>query len=237
MSSFETWSLVAMFMGSISSLIVAAIALFGDAIKRRLESPKLVFSIPKDFFEESYKKSIVSSSLDCVEICGILTNDDKHSAKQTKVICNGVYIKEANDDKFCRLLSTHQKQLEWLDVSKDKIKSELEILQGFEYYVKIAEISQVGIPGANILEHNEVDETTIRIAIQDPKNSSQRYLTLSKKRRSVLVSIKIISSNCRPIDKFIRIDWKGEKVSEYKEPGNLSVKLLSRKEGSKLINE
>lgn len=238
MTSYEKWSLVAMYIGSVATSIAVIYALFGAAINRWFERPKLLFAIKKEYFKEHYKSfSDSKSNLDSVDICGILTNEKHFCAERTKVICNGVYIREADEEKYCLLSKLHQKQFEWLEVPRERIYEEIDILNGIEYYVKVAEISQTGEAGDNITPSNEPIEATIRLAFHNPKNSSTEFLKLKKNQRNILISIKILSSTCKPLQKFVQIDWKGEKVNEYSESSNLRVKVIENEKALMLINE
>lgn len=187
MSSYEKWSLVAMFAGAIATFLAVAVALFGAKIKRFFEKPELVFSVSDDYSAECYRSSDNGSDSDSFDICGTLTNNEKYCAEHTKVICNGIFIQEANKEKYCPLLKNfRQKQFEWLEVPMEKVFSEINIFHGVEYYVKIAEISQEDKPGENVQSSDDKNAAINKTVIPDQTKTDENEQSHDDKNTAII---------------------------------------------------
>lgn len=242
MTTYEKWTLVGMWLGSIGTVGVVVYALFGAAMRRWFNKPKLELDISSAFpFCVKVKRGNVSASnsdLDVVEICASLVNTKKYCAQHSRVTCTGIYVLEANDKTFCPLIPLRPRQFQWMDVSSERVKSEIDIAQSVVHFVKIAEISKPQNEMAvNGQRSGTAKPASITIAVPNPNNPGSSYIRIPPEHKSVLIQTQVSCSGNSPICYNIRIDWKGSSVDEFKQPGKLKIDRISDDEARNLIAE
>ena len=240
MTTYEKLTLAGLWLGSIGTVGAVVYALFGAAMRRWFNKPKLELDISSDFpFCVKVKRGNASASnsdLDVVEICASLINTKKYCAQHSRVMCTGIYVLEANDKTFCPLIPLRPRQFQWMDVSTERVKSEIDIAQSVVHFVKIAEISKPqNEMAANGQRSGTAKPASITIAVPHPDNPSSSYIRIPPEYKSVLVQTQVSCSGNSPISYNIRIDWKGSSVGEFEQPGKLKIDRISDDEARTLI--
>lgn len=243
MTTYEKWTLAGMWLGSIGTVGAVIYALFGAAMRRWFNKPKLELDISAKFpfcvkVERGNASASNSSDLDVVEICASLINTKKYCAQHSRVMCTGIYVLEANDKTFCPLIPLRPRQFQWLDVSAERGKGEIDIAQSIVHFVKIAEISkpqnEMAVNGQRL---GTVKPASITIAVPNPNNPSSSYIRIPPEHKSVLIQTQVSCSGNSPICYNIRIDWKGSAVGEFEQPGKLKIDKISDGDARSLITE
>lgn len=242
MTTYEKWSLVGIWLGAFGTCGAVIYALFGSIMRRWFNKPCLELSITNEFpFCTKIKKVNVSASnsdLDIVEICASLINTKKYCAQHSRVVCTGIYVLEANDKTFCSFISLRPRQFQWIDISSDRIKNEIDIAQSVIHFVKIAEISKPqNEMAANGQRLNTARPATITIAVPNPDNPSSSYIRIPTEHKSILVKVQVSCSGNTPKCYTIRIDWKGSSVGEFDQPGKLKIAIIDEHEADSLLTE
>lgn len=242
MTTYEKWTLVGLWLGSVGTVGAVVYALFGAAMRRWFNKPKLELDISNKFpFCVKVKRGNASASnsdLDVVEICASLINTKKYCAQHSRVMCTGIYVLEANDKTFCPLIPLRPRQFQWVDVSAERVKSEIDIAQSVVHFVKIAEISKPQNEMAvNGQRSGAVKPASITIAVPNPNNPSSSYIRIPPEHKSVLIQMQVSCSGNSPICHNIRIDWKGSSVGEFEQPGKLKIDRIGDDEARNLITE
>lgn len=232
MDTYQKWSLIGLWLGSIGTVGAVVYALFGAAMKRWFNKPKLDLRITNQF---PYCAPVMrgettesNSELNIVEICASLVNSKKYCAQHCRVICNGIYVLEASGDEFCSFIDFRPRQFQWMDIANERQNTEIDIGQSVQHFVKIAEISKsLNEMRANSDGVSQQQIASVMIAIPDPRKPGLSYIRIpAEEHKCILIKVQVVCSGCLPKNYNIRIDWKGSDVNEFSKPGKLSVSLI-----------
>lgn len=232
MDTYQKMSLIGLWLGSIGTIGAVVYALFGAAMRRWFNRPKLKLDINGKF---PYCALVIrgettesNSDLNIVEICASLVNSKKFCAQHSRVTCIGVYVLEANGKDFCSFIDFRPRQFQWMDVANDRQNSEIDIGQSVQHFVKIAEISKpLNEMAANNGGASQQQFASVTIAIPNPHKPGASYVRIPFEHKCILIKVQVSCSGCVPQNYNIQIDWKGCDVNEFNKPGKLSVSLVS----------
>lgn len=235
MGFYEEATLLGLWLGSIGTVGAVVYALFGTVMRRWFNNPNLEFNVSKDFpfcsVLERGGTTESTSDLDVIEICGSVINTKKYCAQHSRVMCIEICVLEADGRKFCPFIKFRPKQFQWLDVSSERQNMEIDIGQSVTQYVKIAEISNdqsemTATNGTN--QTAKSDGASITVAIPDPRKPGSSYVRIPFEHKCVLIKMQVICSGCSPKTYDVQIDWKGNSVNDFEQPGKLSVSSVKK---------
>ena len=240
MTPYEKWSLMGLWFGSIGTVGAVVYALFGAAMRRWFNKPKLELSITDKFpycaLVMRGETTESNSDLSIVEICASLVNLKKYCAQHSRVICTGVYVLEANGKTFCPFINFRPRQFRWMDIANERQNTEIDIGQSVQHFVKIAEISK---PQNEMAANNEGTSqpqiASVTVAIPNPHKPGSSYVRIPSEHKCILIKVQVSCSGCTPINYNIQIDWKGNDVKDFARPGKLSVSLVDDPDNMKQI--
>ena len=241
MDTYQKWSLVGLWLGSIGTVGAVVYALFGAAMRRWVNKPNLEFDISGELPYCSLLKrggtTESNSELNIIEICASIINTQKFCAQHSRVVCTGIYVLEANGKTFCPFIHFRPKQFQWLDIAPERQNLEIDIGQSVKHFVKIAEISKPqNEMAANNQRIKQPQQASVTVAIPNPHKPGSSYVRIPSEHSCVLIQIQVSCSGCTPKIYNVRIDWKGNSVNEFEKPGKLSVSSLDESDVNKLIS-
>lgn len=235
MTSYEMWTLIGMWVGSIGTIGAVIYALFGATMRRWFNKPKLEFNISREFPHcelIKYGGAESNQEQDIFEICATLVNQKKYCAQHSRVLCMGIEILEANGKRYCPLLKFRPRQFQWSGVSQERLDCELDIGQSVLHFVRIAEIS---LSRESMCPKDKMEvgsqAPSVAIAIPDPNKPGQGYIRVPADHHNIKIKVQVLCSGCDPRNYDILIDWKGSSVDDCKEPAKLSVTLEECRQG------
>ena len=242
MTTYEKWTLPAIWLGALGTCGTVVYALFGAMMRRWFNSPKLVLDISETFphcmLVKRDNQKVSNSDFDVVEICASIVNTEKWCAKNSRVMCTSVYVPEADGAKYCKFVNIRPCQFQWLGVPPERCFGEIDIAQSVLYYAKIAEISkpqnEMSANGIIVRSKGEFGAASVTVAVKE-HGGSGAYIRIPFEHKSVLIAVCVSCSGNKPINRYIKIDWKGSSVNEFEAPGKFKVISLSDKDGIQLI--
>ena len=231
------WLSGATALGTIGAVLYA---LYGSIMDRWFRNPKLELKIANAFPFCYYHKNDNGNDSDPVfenlEISAILVNSKEFNANHCQVLCKGIYVLEANKAKFTSYIKIRPSQFPWQNMDISRQNSVIDIEQSVDYYVKIAEISKpLNKMTSNGDKPVQNDKPSIKIAIPHPNGQGAGYIKIPYE--TVLVELQIVSSNSGPLTYGVRIDWRGDNISEFENKEIFTIALITGQELSTLISQ
>ena len=194
MTTYEKSALAAMWFSAIGTCGAVMYALFGAIMRRWFNTPKLEIAITDGFPHCALLKrsdpKVSNSDLDVIEICASLVNVKKWCAKNSRVMCNAIYVPEADGEKYCSFQKMRPQQFQWIDLPDDQSFSAIDIAQSVSHFVKIAEISKPqNIMSANESANKELKAgpASVTVAVRD--GHGKAYIRIPFEHKSTLISI------------------------------------------------
>lgn len=146
------------------------------------------------------------------------------------MICNGIYVLEANGNEFCPFIKFRPRQFQWMDIANERQSTEIDIGQSVQCFIKIAEISKpLNEMAANSKNDDSVSQRQIAsvvVAITDPHKPGASFIRIPSEHQCILIKVQVLCSDCAPRNYNIQINWQGRDVNELDRPGKLSVSLV-----------
>lgn len=237
MTKYEIWMLLASWFAAVGTCGAVVFAMFSAALKRWFNSPKLTFHIseshPNCNLVSAVKPQAGNASFDYIEGCGYVQNSKRYCAQSCQVMCNELFVPDADGRKFCQLMKIRPRQFPWADIAEGAF-IQIDIPQSLHRYVKIFEIKDVreqpSAPSNPVSRPSNITQIVVCLMI------GKDYIRIPAEYRSVILPMIITSSGIEPIKEYIRVDWKGSSVKEIDGPGKLKVSKLSEKEFLELTN-
>lgn len=238
MTKYESWMLAASWFTAVGTLGAVVFAMFSAALKRWVNSPKLTFhiseAIPNCNLVSGCNPQVGNRSFDFIEGCGYVQNSKRYCAKSCQVMCDEIFVLDADGRKFCQFKKIRPRQFPWVD-AEEGAHIPIDIPQSLHRYVKVFEIKNVkeipSAPFGPVASHSQ-NATQIVVCLMIGKD----YIRIPSEYRSIILPIVITSSGMKPINEYIRVDWKGGSVKEISDPGKLKVSKLFEKDFREITN-
>lgn len=170
-------------------------------------------------------------------------------ASGCQLISNHVYA-SVDGQRFFKYCTWQTASFRWAHVPREELYS-TSIRMSAEKYARIIEIvqredSEESDSGSQAdfcetssssvpQKRNVYSFITLLIPASDIVSKGTKII-IPTQYRSILLPIVLVCAERPAVLYYLRVDWKGVYVGDYKMPGFLTVKVLSKKEGNKQIS-
>ncbi len=193
---------------ALGTLVLAALAIFGQNLRRWLFRPKINIELNNEipFLELVEEKEASTSKTQYQEIRVRITNLGKTSAKSCRVITDAIYKQRTGSEDMYKLKSIIPTEFYWANGSKT-----IDILPNIPYYINIARIAD----STEQINYDQSKDNTASLKTNyelfvtvEERSQKGKYTPVGKGKLTIPI-IVYAENLSTPIKKYIEIYWDG----------------------------
>ena len=251
---FGVGQLLTQILLSMFTLLMLFGTLIGRWLKNWLHGPDLRLCVENDeahclLVDDAPTDDSSSSVQPTLRVYAHVENLSGAMADGCQLISNHVYA-SVDGQRFFKYCTWQTASFRWSHVPREELYSTA-IRMSAEKYARIIEIvqredseesdgrsqadSSESLPSVVSQKRNVYSFISLLMPASDVVSKGTKII-IPTRYRSILLPIVLICAERPAVLYYLRVDWKGVCVRDYKMPGFLSAKVLSKTEGKKLIS-